>query len=204
MKHLVLCFTAFLLIVQSIQAQSKKELSAMLSRDLKDYRRFSLELKLDSSFRYMPPKMFDIIPFDSLKATMIQAMDNEYMSVQMTGFEFDSNKKHKLKKAGKYFWAFVSYSGSMQMILKGDDEFKKALVPLLKAQFGADDVQMEGSSTMHIALRNKVLIAFKDPALPNWSMIEDKRAVNGPDLEQQQALIKAIMPAEVLLAVDNK
>jgi hypothetical protein len=63
---------------------------------------------------------------------------------------------------------------------------------------------MEGSSTMHIALRNKVLIAFKDPALPNWSMIEDKRAVNGPDLEQQQALIKAIMPAEVLLAVDNK
>ena len=90
------------------------------------------------------------------------------------------------------------------MILKGADEFKNLLVTVLQAQFGAENVQMEGPSIMHIALKNKVLIAFKDPALPNWSIIEDKRGEKGPNQEQQQELLKAIMPAEVLLAMDKK
>jgi hypothetical protein len=204
MKYLVLCLTAFLLSFQSIQAQSKKELSAMLSRDLKDYKRYTLELKLDSSLRYMPAKMFDIVPFDTLKASMIESMDNEYMSIQMTRFEYDPKKKPKIKKAGEYYWAYVAYSGSMRLTIKGEEDFTKILIPILKDQFGANNVQMEGESIMNIALRNKELIAFKDPALPNWSMIEDKRGEPGPEGEQQKALFSAIMPAEVLTAVDGK
>ena len=204
MKYLVLSITVFLLSFQSIQAQSKKELSAMLSRDLKDYKRYTLELNFDSSLRYMPVKMFDIIPFDSLKASMLQSMDNEYMTIQMTRFEFDSKKKPKIKKAGEYFWAYVAYSGNMRLTIKGKEDFSKILVPILKDQFGANNVQMEGASVMNIALKNKELIAFKDPALHNWSMIEDKRGEPGPEGEQQKALFSAIMPTEVLTAVDGR
>ena len=204
MRHVVLSFTAFLLIIQSIQAQSKRELSAMLSRDLQDYKRYTLELNLDSSLRFMPPKMFEIVPFDTLKASMVQAMDNEYMQVQMTKFDFDPKKKPKILKAGAYFWAYVAYTGSMRLTLKGEDEFKKILIPILKQQFGAENVQMEGESMMNILMKNKELIAFKDPALPNWSLIEDKRGDKGPEGEQQKALFSAIMPAEVLNALGKK
>jgi hypothetical protein len=204
MKHLVLFFTAFLFIFQNIQAQSKQELSATLSRDLKDYKRYTLELNLDSSLRYMPAKMFEIVPFDTLKESMIQSMDNEYMQVQMTRFEYDPKKKPKIKKAGEYYWAYVAYSGSMRLTIKGESEFTKILIPILKEQFGAKNVKMEGESIMNIALKNKELIAFKDPALPNWSLIEDKRGEPGPEGEQQKALFSAIMPTEVLTAVDGK
>ncbi len=204
MSRLVLCLTAFLFAISGTQAQSKKELSDMLSRDLQDYRRFTLALNLDSSLLYMPQKMFEIIPLDSLKATMIQAMDNQYISVKMTGLEFESNKKPEIKEAGAYFWAFVPFSGSMKLTIKGDKEFRKILIPVMKGQFGADGVQMEGDSIMNIMLKNKELIAFKTPNSPKWSLIEDKRSENGREGKQQKELFKAIMPPEVLNAIDKK
>lgn len=176
----------------------------MLTRDLQDYRKYTLALNFDSSLQYMPPKMFEIIPLDSLKATMIQAMDNEYMAIQMTGFDYDSNKKPEIKEAGAYFWAFVRFSGSMKLTIKGEAEFKKILIPIMKDQFGSESVQMEGESIMNVSLKNKELIAFKAPDSAKWSLIEDKRAQKGREGEQQKALFKAIMPTEVLNAVDKK
>jgi len=205
MKHLVLCLTAFLIAGSSIlQAQSKQELSASLIRDLEAYRTYTLALNLDSSLQFMPPKMFEVVPFDTLKESMLSSMDNEYMTVQMTKFEFDSKKPPKIKKAGKYYWAYVPYKGSMRLTIKGEEEFKKILIPILKNQFGTENVQMEGESTMHIALKHKEFIAFKDPDSAIWSLIEDKRGEKGREGEQQKALFETIMPAEVLKAVDKK
>ena len=204
MKHLVLCFTAFLMFCVGLQAQSKKELESTLQRDLASYRKHTLALDFDSSLQFMPPKMFDLIPKDSLKVTMMNAMNNEYMSIQMTGFDLDPKQKMKIKKAGDYHWTYVPYTGSMRMVLKGDESFTKILVPIMKSQFGSENVQMQGDSIMDIRMKNKKLLAFKDSASATWSLIEDKRSEKGREGERQKMFFTTIMPEEVLKAIDKK
>jgi len=204
MKHLVLCLTAILFTVSNLQAQSKEELSNQLSHDLEAYRKYTLAMNFDSSLRFMPPKTFDIVPFDSLKANMLQAFKNEYMDIEMASFDVDIQYKPEIKQAGKYHWAFVPYTGSLRMVLKGEENFKAILIPLLTAQFGAGNVQMEGDSTMLVALKDKKLIAFKDPASPIWHMIEDKRAETGPGGAEQTQFFNSVVPEEVLKAIGNQ
>ena len=56
---------------------------------------------------------------------------------------FDPKQKLKIKKADNYHWTYVPYTGSMRMILKGDESFTKILVPIMKSQFGSENVQIE-------------------------------------------------------------
>ncbi|MBK6993804.1 MAG: hypothetical protein IPH31_02350 [Lewinellaceae bacterium] len=204
MKHLVLSLTALLFTVSTLHAQSKKELTAMLDRDLELYKRYTLTLNLDSSLQFMPPKMFEVVHRDSLRESLVQSMDNELLSIQMTSFDFVSKSKIKIKKAGQYHWAVVPYTGSMRLTLKGEESFRAIVIPVLKSQFGSKNVQMENDSTMSIKLVNKEFIAFKDPALPIWSLIEDKRSGKGREAEYQKMLFETILPEEVLKAVDKK
>jgi len=176
----------------------------MLSRDLEAYRKYTLALNFDSSLQFMPPKTFEIVPFDTLKANMLQAMDNEYMTIQMASFQFDPKRKPKIKKAGVYHWALVPYTGSMRMVLKGEEEFKAILIPAMKSQFGEKNVTMEGDSTMQIALKSKTLIAYKDPASPIWFMIEDKRLDKGQGSEAERLFFNSVLPEEVLKALGDK
>lgn len=204
MKHLVLSLGLLLTGTFQLLAQSKAELASSLKRDLEDYRRFTLAVDFDHSLQYMPPKMFDIVPFDSLKQNMLESMNNEYMSVQMTSFEIDYKKKPKIRMAGAYYWTLVSYTGSMRMNLKGDEEFTKILIPIMKAEFGKENVKMADASTMDVALKNKKLIAFKESADPHWYMIEDKRFEKGEEGESQKALLSRVLPEEVLKALGKK
>lgn len=176
----------------------------MLSRDLEAYRKYTLALNFDSSFQFVPPKMFEIIPYDTLKATMIQAMDNEYMSIKMTGLDFGTKKKIKIKKTGQYHLAFVPYKGSMQLTLKGKKEFRTILVSAIKSEFGSENVLMENDSTMQVELKNKEFTAFKDAASPRWWLIEDKRSEKGSEAEQQKILFETIMPKEILTAIAKR
>lgn len=189
--------------LSSLQAQSKKQLSQSLLRDLEDYRRFTLAMNFDSSFKYMSPKMFGIVPFDTLKETMLQSMDNEYMKIALTGMDYTAPKKVKVKKAGEYYWAMVPYTGSMRMELKGEPEFKKLLIPIMKSQFGSENVKMEGESTMLLTLKNKTLIAFKEPGAKRWYMLEDKRKEKGNDASMQKMIYETVVPEEVRKAIDG-
>lgn len=204
MKREWLCIIVVLYTSFGIQAQSKKDLSDMLSRDLAAYRRYSLALNLDSSLQFMPPKMFEIVPLDSLKSNMKQSVDNQFMRIEMTGFDFDTVNQPALKKAGDYYWTLVRYTGSMRLFFKGDKKLNALLIPLLKSQFGEENIQMEGDTAMQLALKNKQLLAYKDPALSNWSMIEDKRSDKGREGAKQKQLFNAILPKEVLNALDNE
>ena len=204
MKSLVLSLTTLFFLTSSLQAQSQKQLKDALWKDLMAYRECTLAGDFDKIFSFMPPKMFDVIPRDSLETSMEAAMNNEMMEVQLTRFDFDPKLKLKIKITGPYYWAKVPYTGAMRLTIKAESGLKAMLIPLLKSQFGADNVQMENDSTMQIAFKNKELVAYKDPALPNWSLIEDKRSEPGPAGEQQKELFKAIIPKEVLKAIDKQ
>lgn len=204
MKHLVLSITVFLIVVSGIQAQSKKELAAMLSRDLEAYRQYSLAGNFEKSFEYMPHKMFEIIPRDSLIAIMRQSMDNEYMTIEMTGLDFKSKEKPKIKKAGEYYWSLITYEGGMRMTLKGEPEYKALLLSMMKQQFGQGNVQEEGENRLMIALKNKRLIAVKDPARLSWSLLEDKRNSKDGQTEMQKMIMETCIPEVVRKAMGNK
>jgi hypothetical protein len=204
MKHLVLSFTILLWISQAASAQDKKALAASLDRDLVVYKQHSLALNFDSIFQFMPPKMFDILPPDSLRASMVKAMDNEYLSIEMTGLEYTG--KPKIKKAGAYQWAFVHYEGSMVMHFKEsrDSTFNGLLLLVMKNQFGKENVQSLNEKDLRVMLRDKQLIAFKDPSLPRWCFIEDKRKSKGRDADMQRMIIETVLPPEVLKAIGKK
>jgi hypothetical protein len=187
----------------NLQAQNKKELSKSLLRDLEDYRRLTVDMNFDSSYKFKPPNMFGEVCFDSIKGAMLQTMDNEYMKVKMTGMDYTAPEKVKVKKAGKYYWAIAPYSSTMIMELKGDPEFKKTLIPILKGQFGHENVKMEGESTMLITLKNKNLIAFREPGAPNWYLIEDHREEKGGNAMMQKAIYQSVVPEEVRESIEK-
>lgn len=176
----------------------------MLKRDLDLYRQHTLNTKFDSSLMYMPPKMFDIIPRDSLRESMVQTMDNEFMAIRMTDFDFDPKHQPKIKKADPYHWAYVPYTGGMRLTIKSDPELKAMIVPILKAQFGPENVQMENDSIMQITLKNKEILAIKDPNVPHWWLIEDKRGEKGRSGEQQKQLFEMVIPEAVLKAIGER
>ncbi|MBN8679526.1 MAG: hypothetical protein J0M29_14950 [Chitinophagales bacterium] len=192
-----------LFTLSGLQAQSKKELTQSLKRDLEDYRKFTLAMNFDSSFQFMSPRMFDIVPFDSLKATMLQSMDNEYMKIELTGLDYTLLKKLKIKQTGNYYWAMVPYTGSMRMELKGEEDFKKLLIPIMKREFGSENVKMEGESTMLLTLKNKNLIAVKEPGAKRWYMLEDKRKEKGDLDDMQKMIYETVIPEEVRKAIDG-
>ncbi|MCC7465332.1 MAG: hypothetical protein IT261_03640 [Saprospiraceae bacterium] len=192
-----------LFTLSGLQAQSKKELAQSLQRDLEDYRKYTLAMNFDSSFMFMSPRMFDIVPFDSLKATMLQSMDNEYMKIELTGLDIGPKKKVKIKQAGPYHWAMVPYTGSMRMELKGEEGFKKLLIPIMKREFGSENVKMEGESTMLLTLKNKNLIAVKEPGAKRWYMLEDKRKERGEGSDMQMLIYETVVPEEVRKAIEG-
>lgn len=205
MKHLALSLAIFLSAIAGLRAQSQEELSASLSRDMEAYKQYTLAQDFDNSLQFMPPKMFDIIPRDSLKANMIQAMDNEYLGIQMTGMEYDSLQKPSIKKAGDYHWAYVHYNGSMRMILKKESDFTAVLIPIIKGQYGEENVQVQGDSIIDLKFLNKKIIVFKDPASATWAMIEDKRNEKNKDANAaQKKLLKSVLPKPVLKAIEKK
>jgi hypothetical protein len=198
MRHRIILLLVFFGALNGLAAQSKKEAGALLQRDLEAYRRHTLAMNFDSSFTYMPPKMFDVVPRDTLLEMIRQSMNNEYVSIQMTGLDFKSKSKIKIKKAGAYYWALVPYDGSMVMQMKGEEGYKSLLMSMMRSQFGEKNVTEEGESGMRIQLKDKNLIAFKDPALPVWSLLEDKRKDKNP---MQTALYEAAIPEEVRKAI---
>lgn len=195
MKQLILSVTVIFFALTSIQAQSKKELKAMLERDLEAYKRYTMSMNFDSSFQFMPPKMFEIIPRDSLLANALKTFGDEEMSIEMKGMDFKSKGKLKIKKAKPYHWAFVPYDLKMRIVLKGDQAYKTNVAKMMKAEFGSENVQEDGESALLITERNKRIIAFKDPASPIWSFLEDKRKKAGD--QEKELLFYRVIPIEV-------
>lgn len=202
MKYLVLCLSFLLYAAAPLQAQNKKALKAALASDLERYRQYSLQLNLDSLLAYMPPQMFEIIPKDTLAMVMRQSMINEYMRIDLTGFEYKGQPK--IKKAGDYFWAHVPYDGAMKLRFNGESAMFVAVTLAMEANFGKKNVRDIGDKTLEVFMPDKQMIAIKDPGLPNWSFIEDKRGVKGENAAMQEYIFERVVPEEVRKAMGKK
>jgi hypothetical protein len=204
MKHLVLCFSFLLVVMSPLFGQSKKVLKAQLAKDLGTYQRVTERMEYDSLFLFMPPKMFDIVPADSLAELMQKSMDNEYMSIKMTGMRFHQDAS-KIKKTDAYHWTLVRYDAGMDMQFKSsiDSATNKIMVAMMKSQFGREQVSLKNDSLLHIDLKDKQLLAFKAKENTHWYFIEDKRTAKGQEGKQQRAILESVVPEEVLKAMEK-
>jgi hypothetical protein len=183
------------------QAQSKKALLAGLKQDLEVYKRVSLKMNYDSIFSFMPPAFFDIVNKDTLVAMMANLLETEDYTMKITQFDFP--KKLKIKSTNGYHYALVPYTGSMDIQMKKENEtFFNIMKNVMGGQFGKDNVKVDGNKMMHIAMVDKVMIAFKPKNNQHWYLLEDKRGEKGQAREQQAVIMEAVIPEEVRKAMD--
>ena len=183
----------------TLQAQSKKALKSHLLQDLEAYKTYALAQDFEKSLQFMPAKMFDIVPRDSLMDLMQQSMENEMMKIALTGMNYQAPQKIKVKKAGAYHWALVGYDAEMHFVMKEKDHLP-LVIPAMKAAFGRENVVVEENG-MVIQLTDKYLIAFKDAASSQWYFIEDKRKSKEQPTEMQKMIFETVLPDEVKKAV---
>lgn len=176
----------------------------MLTRDLENYRQFTRASDLEKIFEFMPPKLFEVAPRDSLLTMMRSAMDNEYMSIEMMDMKYKQKGKPKIQKAGPYYWALVAYEGSMRIVFKGEQGDNALIMTIMKSQFGKENVKEAGDSALDIILRDQAIIAFKDPSAATWWMIADKRKEIGEGSELQAMIYETAVPEVVRKALENK
>lgn len=200
MKRVVFAFTLLISTVVATTAQTKKEITAMLARDLAAYNRVTLRSDFDSTLLFMPPAMFDLVPKDSMLVGMRMAMNNEHIRIEMLDFKHKAIPK--IKKAGKYRWALVDYDGYLKMQLFGEPEFTSMMKRVIKAQYDEKNLESLDSNTVKIHLTDKKIIAFLDPTASHWYMLEDKRAKKGKGGGGfDNTMLKMIVPEEVLKAI---
>lgn len=201
MKHLVLSLAVISLAGSTLLAQGRKELSALLLRDLESYQKHTLAMNFDSSLLFMPPKMFELTPLDSVVAATRRAFGNEHMRIEFQKMDYKSKGKVKIKKAGAYHWAFVPYDATLRVALRGEQDYKNLVKKMIKAEYGDENIQEEDESTFRLTERNKRIIAVKDPASPIWWFLEDKRKKSG---DREGLLFYQVIPVEVQKAIGNK
>lgn len=200
MKRIIFAFTLFIVTVVAATAQTKKELTAMLARDLAAYNRVTLRSDFDSTLLFMPPAMFELVPKDTMLAGMRMAMNNEHLRIEMMDFKHKAIPK--IKKAGKYHWALVDYDGYLKMQVLGEPGFQDMMMRMLKIQYDEKHLESLDSNTVKIHLTDKKIIAYLDPEAAHWYMVEDKRAKKGKGGGGfDNTMLKMIVPEEVLKAI---
>jgi hypothetical protein len=182
-------------------SQSKKELKASLNRDLESYIRATNKFDLDSMLLFLPPAMWEIIPLDSLKSVMRNSLDNEYLRIELGEFKF--KKYDKIKKAGNFHFTLVHYDTDMSMFFNADQDSSLVhlMLEMFQAQFGKENVQKINDKQFNVGLKNKTIVAYKDPAASKWYMLEDKRLKNGRKSEAEQEIMEKILPEAVINAL---
>ncbi|MBL7828294.1 MAG: hypothetical protein JNJ57_16805 [Saprospiraceae bacterium] len=197
MKTSIISFVFFLAAATLLQAQTKKELTGTLNRDLVGYQNATNNLNFDSMMFYMPPAMFDLLPKDSMIASIRKAFDNEYFNMVMGGYKY--TKIPKPKKAGNYHCSLIGYEGFITLTYKSESPANAMMGSMMKTQFGKENVEdLADKKGLKIYLKNKKMIAFKAPDVNHWYIVEDKRQ------EKESMMMDLIIPKEVLKVIGKK
>lgn len=199
------CLLVLFLVVGFLNvllAQSKKELKASLTQDLTLYRQLTEQSKVADLMAYMPPKMFDVVPRDSLVKLMEGAMDNELMKIEMKGMNI--GQIPKIKRADTCHWVLVPYDAEMDMQLKDTTaSFAGIFIGMMKVQFGRENVTETRKGLYRVAMKDKKLIAYRTVSDKHWYFIEDKRNEKGAEGRRQRGIMEMVLPEAVLKALGD-
>ncbi|GEM_PF-723751 len=189
MKKLI--FTAVLFLsVNFAFAQTAKE---NVERDFMNYNQLILDKNIDDALEYTNPKLFEIIPKESMKS-LLEAV------YKMPNIEYKTSKPiiskiSDVKRIENIDYIKIEYISLIEMKMKDldlNDESKvQALLNSFEAKFGKGNVSLDKPSGFFIINANKIVIASSNAESINWKFV----TVDNP---RMKILLEKIIPAEVL------
>lgn len=189
MKKLIFTIGLFLSI-NFVFAQSPKQ---NVERDFIDYYQLILDKNINNALEYINPKLFEIIPKESMKS-LLEAVYN------MPGMEYKISKPiiltiSDVKQIENIDYIKIEYISPIELKIKDLDSNDEAKVQVLlnsfETKFGKGNVSFNKLSGFFKIHMNKVIIASSQAESVNWKFV----TVDNP---RMKTLLEKIIPTEIL------
>lgn len=148
----------------------------------------------DATLDYMYPKMFELVPRQSL----VEMMDAMYAdTTRVMGYA--SPKLYTVSevlKEGSGKYALISYSFNLLMEIKpGEDttglaEQNARILGLLRGQYGEKRVALEESKNLFTITPLSTMFAISEPGFTGWKFMENKKG--------GEAFLEKLLPKKVI------
>ncbi len=195
MKHSVLFFSIIAITLTSFNVMSPE---TNLRDDFDQYIGFIMDKDFNTCTKFMPEKIFNLIPKDKLVTMMNKTMNDPSVSYEM--FAPKVTDLGQIQKIDGNHYAILKYSMKMNIKYHWDkmpdyDEKDGApdnetILIALKAQFGKDNVTYNEATSFFNVMSYKKVAAISKNGNTDW-----KFAVLDP---QQIQLAKMILPTKII------
>lgn len=189
MKKLIF-ITGFILSLNLTFAQSAKQ---NVERDFMNFNQLISEKKIDDALEYTNPKIFEIIPKESIK-NLLEAVYN------MPNIEYKTSKPiiseiSDVKRIENIDYIRIEYISPIVMKIKNlnlNEESKiHSILNSFESKFGKGNVTFDKVSGVFKINAKKVVIASSNTGINNWKFV----TVDNP---RMKTILKKIIPAEIL------
>ena len=189
MKKII--FTAGLFLSLNFAfAQSAKQ---NVEKDFMNYNQLILNKNIDDALEYTNPKLFEIIPKESMKS-LLEAV------YKMPNIEYKISKPiiskiSDVKRIENIDYIKIEYISPIEMKMKDVDLNDKSKIQVLlnsfETKFGKGNVSLDKTSGFFKINANKIIIASSNADSINWKFV----TVDNPRMKK---LLKKIIPTEIL------
>lgn len=164
---LFLCFILFSLITT---AQQSAEQQAIATR-LAEYGRLTTEWKIDSLLEFIEPKMFEIVPRETMVQTFESVMADENMAIRFGDYQIKSISE-PIDEAGTLY-APVEYGITVKMEMLSED-YQEADFMEMMASMMPGESAIDTASHLLTFRQDKMMFAIKHAPDEPWYFIEYK------------------------------
>lgn len=167
MKSKVIFLSLFFICTLSSIAQ---DIESLKTEALKSYKA-STSMDYDAIFATTYPKVFDIIPKESMKEMFKQMMDNEQFSIQLV--EVEPNFTFgEIKKINNQTFCLIDHDNVMLMKFKTPMEDAEAMTEIFKKSMDAEKVTFnKENNEFKIELRSTLIGVSDELTQNNWKFL---------------------------------
>lgn len=167
MKSKITFLSLFFICALSTIAQNMESLKT----DALKYYKASTLMDYDALFATTYPKVFDIIPKESMKQMFQQMMDNEQFSIQLVDAE-PNFTFGEIKKIGNQTFCLIDHNNVMLMKFKKPMEDAEAMIAIFKKSMDAENVTFDKSSNEFKIELRATIIGIADELTQNkWKFL---------------------------------
>jgi hypothetical protein len=162
------------LVAASGYSQFAKD-SADLVRRLETFMQYNRDLNFDKVMDYTYPKLFTIATKEQIKEVMESAFNSDELNIKMDSIK--TEKVYPLFASGTNRYARISYSMLLLMSPKpeNDSTNMSILIPVMKGQFGDDNVRFNEKTNTLIIYQKVDMAAIKDDISREWTFMNLKK-----------------------------
>lgn len=167
MKHKIIITALFVLTSLTTFAQ---DLATLKTEALKAYKAAS-NMNYDEIFETTYPKVFDIVPKESMKEMFEQMMENEQFSIKLVEV-LPELSFGEIKKIGNQTFCLVDHNNVMNMTFKTPMDDAEMMIDIFKTSMQAKEVTYDkATNTFTITLRSTLIAVADDLTNKKWKFV---------------------------------